>query len=141
MTTAQSPKVQQVAERFMSAIERNDFAALEALFTPDALLDVNVPAWRFQRQGPRDVIGQFREWYPQPPVSVNWRATPMEGGVIVQADERKVEGGEELYYRFVYLASLDGDRIAELVLYCTGPWDQATVERQRREAPMVRQDI
>jgi len=32
----------------------------------------------------------------------------------------------------------DGTRIQSHVIFCTGMWDQATIQRQRAEAPMVR---
>jgi hypothetical protein len=137
-TAEQQVDVERIANRFMRAIDDGDFSTLEALFTDDAMLDVDVPAWRFQRQEPQGIIAQFREWYPRPPITASWRAIPLDGGVLVEVNERKLENGQEFYYRFAYLCFLEGERIKELILYCTGPWDAATVERQRREAPMVR---
>ena len=136
-TTRLAPAVQRAVDRFQQAIDHAEFAHLDEIFTSDALFDVNIPAWRFQRQGPDEIAAQLRTWYPIPPIAANWQARAMDGGAVVEGEERKLEEGEERYFRFVYLLFIEGDRIAKSVHYCSGPWEPATVERHRREAPMV----
>jgi hypothetical protein len=41
------------ADRFRKVMDTLDQAAIEDLYATDALLDANVPSWRFQRKGGR----------------------------------------------------------------------------------------
>lgn len=128
-----------VAERFRAALEARDLGAVAALFTADALLDANLPSWRLQRQGARAIRGQLEEWFPTAPARfVEWRERATDWGAVVECGEQKREDGESVYYREVLLLVAEGDRIANLTLYCTGAWSAATLERHAREAPMVR---
>lgn len=127
-----------VAGRFRAALEERDFRTVAALFTPDALLDANIPAWRLQRQGVEAITRQIEEWFPEPARFVEWHERPTEWGAVVECAERKDEAGEELYYREVFLFFTDDDQVANFTFYCTGAWDAATLERHAREAPIVR---
>jgi hypothetical protein len=61
----------------------------------------------------------------------------MVDGAVIEVEYRLGFGAEERMAREVHV--LRGtDAIAEHVLYCTGIWDAATIERQIAEAPMVR---
>lgn len=127
-----------VAGRFRAALEERDFQTVAALFTPDALLDANIPAWRLQRQGVEAITRQIEEWFPEPARFVEWHERPTEWGAVVECAERKDEAGEELYYREVFLFFTEEGQIANFTFYCTGAWDAATLERHAREAPIVR---
>lgn len=128
-----------VAERFRAALEERDFGAVAAAFTPDALLDANLPSWRLQRQGAEAIRRQIEEWFSDAPARfVEWHERTTEWGAVVECAERKVEEGEEAYYRQVFLFFTEGDQIANFTFYCTGAWDAATLNRHAREAPMVR---
>lgn len=127
-----------VAGRFRAALEERDFRTVAALFTPDALLDANIPAWRLQRQGAEAITRQIEEWFPEPARFVEWHERPTEWGAVVECAERKDEAGEDLYYREVFLFFTEDDQIANFTFYCTGAWDAATLERHVWEAPMVR---
>ncbi len=128
-----------VADRFRAALETRDFPALAALFTPDSLLDANLPSWRLQRQGVEAITRQIEEWIRQAPARfIEWHERDSEWGAVVECAERKVEEGEEVYYREVFLFLTEGDQIANFTFYCTGAWDAATLERHASEAPMVR---
>lgn len=128
-----------VAERFRAALEKRDFGAIAALFTADALLDANLPSWRLQRQGAEAIRHQIEEWFSEAPARfVEWHAQDTEWGAVVECVERRVEEGEDVYYRQVFLFFTEGDQIANFTFYCTGAWDPATLERHAREAPIVR---
>lgn len=110
----------------------------EEVLAPDAFFDFNVPQWRYQRRGIEDLVAQVKEWGATDP-RVTWsRTTPTGGGFVVEWGSRWTEEGEDLSARQIAVCEVEGDRIAEVALYCTGPWDAATRARQAAEAPMIR---
>jgi hypothetical protein len=138
-TQAEQPRaVENAAERLRQCLESGEIGRLAELYAPDALLDANLPLWRVQRQGPAAIVKQFEEWYPKPPRIVEWRERPTAWGAVVECAELHEEGAGELYVRTVCLLVMEGDRIGEHIVYCTGAWDAAARERHEREAPMVR---
>ena len=50
-----------VATRIVECLAKADYPALEKLYAPDVLLDMNLPTWRFQRQGAGEVTEYFRQ--------------------------------------------------------------------------------
>jgi hypothetical protein len=113
-------------------------AELAKLYAPDALVDVNVPQWRYQVLG-ADVEPFLRDEFEQPDGEVvSHRVTYFEDGVMIEAETRFTEGGETRLWRNVNIFRTDGDRVVEHTAYCTGVWDAATIARQAVEAPMVR---
>jgi len=129
-----------LVERITACLEAGDYEALAALYRPDALLDANVPEWRYQLQGPDAILQLFRE---EEMTLAGWRltssrATTMAEGVVVEAEVHFDHEGEERLWRNVHIVHTDGEAITDHVIYCTGIWDAATITRQRAEAPMVR---
>lgn len=106
----------------------------------DVLLDLNVPQWRWQVQGRDAILEILREEYPAGSSIPWWRCEQTTSGVLVELEQRWTDAdGERLYSRQAWVVQIGADdRIAELRLWCTGNWDAATLERQRREAPMIR---
>src|SRR5438874_4859659 len=47
-----------IADHVTGSIRNADYMALTERYAPDALLDMNLPTWRFQLQGP-DAIKQY----------------------------------------------------------------------------------
>lgn len=109
--------------------------AAASIYTDDAVLDLNVPRWRFQLAGPKAITAAFAKSYPEGFTVATSRWEPTPGGAVVEYDGHDVATGD--YYRHLALLALNGGHIRRLTLYCTGAWDADTVERQRREAPMV----
>lgn len=133
MTTQIDPQaIRTETERFRESLETGDLASMAELYTPDALLDANLPSWRLQRQGPEAILAQFEEWYPAPARLVEWREQPTEWGAVVELAELLGEGESETYNREVYLFFTQDGRITDQILYCTGGWDRATLERHAR---------
>jgi ketosteroid isomerase-like protein len=139
MTTATTATAT-LAERITECLRAGDYDRLAELYRPDALLDSNVPYWRYQLQGPRAILAQLRE---EEGSLSGWRctglrATATEDGVVVETEVRFDHEGEERLWRDVHIVHTDGQAITEHVIYCCGIWDAATIARQQAEAPMVR---
>jgi ketosteroid isomerase-like protein len=116
-------------------IESGDYPELEELYGADAVFDVNVPMWRFKRRGPSEIRHQWAEWTESGPMRlVGWEEHLTPWGAVVQMSFREGPGGQH-YSRSLHLLTVEDGRISEHVMYCTGQWDRATVERNRSEAP------
>jgi hypothetical protein len=128
-------EVAMFADRFRKLLETADRSALEDLYAADALLDVNVPTWRFQRKGTEDIAAQYAEWTAEGAFHVG-EIRELEGpwGSVIENDQREPDG---TYSRQIHLLFADGDKVARHVMYCTGQWDAETQARQKAEAPMV----
>lgn len=127
-----------VADRIVACLEAVDHDGLAALYRPDALLDVNVPEWRYQLQGPAAIRQQFREEAVASPRVVGLRPTVTADGVVVELETRFDHEGEGRLWREVHIFHTDGEMVWEHTVYCTGVWDADTIARQAVEAPMVR---
>ena len=130
-----------ITELITARLSALDFDALAELYRPDALLDVSVPQWRYQLQGPEAIRLALAEGLG--PLAGNTRvtgqrATRTDDGVVVELEVRFVQDGEERLWREVHVFHTDGTAITEHLNYCTGVWDAATIARQAVEAPMVR---
>ena len=127
------------ADRFRKMMETLDQAAIEDIYDAGALIDVNVPTWRFQVQSLPAIIDQYAHWFPHlPPRVVALREWPAPFGAVLEMDMYETDGiGGQLYSRQLHVLFADGEKVSRHILYCTGSWDAETVERQRREAPMV----
>ena len=127
--------------RIVDCLRTLDVDGLTALYRSDALLDVSVPSWRYQLQGPQAIGEQLREELA--PIAAagtvaDLRATPTADGVVVEMEVHFVDDGEERMWREAHVLHTDGTAITEHVNYCTGIWDAATIARHAVEAPMVR---
>lgn len=58
--------------------------------------------------------------------------------MVVECAGQTGSGPDELFFREVDLIVTRGGRITDHVMYCTGPWDEATVARHKVDAPMFR---
>ena len=125
-----------VIEQLRRCLETADWDALADVYAPDALLDANVPLWRFQRKGLEEIVEQYRSWYPAPVRLVEWKPAPTEFGAVVEQAELSGDGDQETYARSLHVLRVDGGLIVHHVLYCTGQWDRINVERHALEAPI-----
>jgi hypothetical protein len=126
------------ADRFRKLLETADRSALEDLYAADALLDVNVPTWRFQRKGIEGIAAQYAEWTAEGAFHVGvLQEFVAPWGSVIENDQRERMDGAEVYSRQIHLLIAEGDKVARHVMYCTGLWDAETEARQKVEAPMV----
>lgn len=129
-----------VLQRLRKVLESGDFDRLAEVYAPDCFFEVNIPTWRFQRQGTEAVIQQFHTWYGEKgaPRFVSWRERPTDSGAIVELEQLVGSGADELYFRYINVFVLAGDMVKEHVLYCPGPWDRTSRLRWAAEETLIR---
>lgn len=125
-------------ERAVAAFLDGDVDAFVASFAPDVMLDVVVPQWRFQLQGRDAVREALTEEFPPGRRVTESHVTPTPDGVLVEFEARAPLEGEERLWRELAHLRIAGDAVSEIVVYCSGVWDAATIARHAVEAPMVR---
>jgi len=130
-------EVDTLIERFVRFLETADDT--DGLIDPGVFVDLNVPHWRFQLQGADVLSRQLKNDAPNgAKVSIGRRLVTPSAFVVEAEYVQDDHVGDGTLYRTLWLARLEGGRINELVLYCTGEWDEATQLRQAGEAPMIR---
>ncbi len=136
--TTSEESAESIAGRLLDLLAAGEFRAAGDLYQPDALLDANVPHWRFQLQGPEAIVATMRDGYGMPLRVASSRTVEAGEWQIAEWEVHFEAHGEEHLFREVHLLRLAGGRIAEHVVYCTGHWDAEAIRRQAAEAPMVR---
>lgn len=66
------------------------------------------------------------------------RTVPTVSGFVHEHEERREVDGEVCSARRLWLCEVRDGRIAEVVGYCSGEWDEALRARHAIEAPMLR---
>lgn len=127
---------QSLSHRLAGVLASGD--AAEDLFTDDAFFDLNMPVWRFQIRGPKALADQLREIHRGDVSIAISRTEPTASGFVQEHVESELVDGELFSARRLVLATARDGRIAELVIYCSGEWDQALRDRHAVEAPMIR---
>jgi hypothetical protein len=127
------------ADRVVDAYVNGDADTLAELCTADVLVDLVVPHWRFQLEG-RDTLRSAvatEEFVPGR--RVTWhRRTDTADGVLLELETRAPMEGQDRLWLEMNQFRIAGGQVFELVQYCSGIWDEATIARQAVEAPMVR---
>lgn len=133
-TLKEDTNVERLTDRFRGLVEEGEFDRLAALYAPAAMLDVTLPAWRFQLRGPDAIRDQFRAWYEVPARILRWDVKPARWGAVIEAEELHEDG---IYFRYTYHLTIEDGRIARHLVFCPGAWTPEDVAHQRRHAPMV----
>jgi hypothetical protein len=127
-------------EFVVAALRAGDFPVLTERYAPDALLDMNLPTWRFQLQGPAAAKEYFEEQLARAP---NLRCTQLreiiaDDAFVVESECRFDGTDGEYMWRAVDVFVLVGNEVVEHTHHCTGCWTPGDIARQSIEAPMVR---
>ncbi|CAN5500633.1 hypothetical protein BH20ACT23_BH20ACT23_03170 [soil metagenome] len=126
-----------LSERLANAFRTNDVGDL---FAPDVFFDLNMPVWRFQMQGV-DAFEKWRRELTPEGTGINvLRTVPTLSGFVTEYEEFEEKEGRELTSRKMFLCEVREGRIAEVVAYCSGEWDEDLRARHAVEAPMIRGD-
>ena len=124
--------VRALSEKLITFLETG--TAPEGLFRPDIFLDLTMPTWRVQAAGAEELIAERKQGHPGPSTVTRWRADPTPTGFVFEFEERWDHEGQRWYAREMMLADVADNQLAELIVYCTGDWDQA---RQAEHAAAV----
>jgi hypothetical protein len=111
----------------------------EDLFAIDAFCDLSVPEWRYQAEGRAAVIALRRELHPDLGRVSRWRSDALGDGLVFEFEERWTDReGRDWYCREMLRATVRGQEIAELSIYCTGDWSEAVVADHAKQVTLVR---
>ncbi len=127
-----------ITDALTEAFLAGDTEALVALCADDVLFDAVVPTWRFQLQGldaAREVLAE--EFLPGRRVTES-HVTPTADGVLLEVETWAPIHGEDRMWREIAHFRVDDGLVTEVIVYCSGIWDAATIARHAVEAPMVR---
>jgi len=135
--TVDSDWVETLNER-LAEVFRTNIAG--DVFTEDVFFDLNMPVWRFQMQGV-DAFESWRRGLAPAGSGVNvLRTVPTLSGFVTEFEEFEEQEGQLLTSRKMILCEVREGRIAQVVAYCSGEWDEALRARHAIEAPMIRGD-
>jgi len=127
--------IQAMNERLAEVFRTNDAGDV---FTSDVFFDLNMPVWRFQMQGV-DAFESWRRKLAPEGSGVNiLRTVPTLSGFVTEFEETEEQEGQLVTSRKMILCEVREGRIAEIVAYCSGEWDEALRARHAIEAPMIR---
>ena len=108
------------------------------MFAADVLLDLSVPHWRLQAQGDDAVFHVREDEHPWPGVVRVEALDATARGFVIQFEERWVAGGQRWYCREQMNAVVTDGAISELIVYCTGDWDEAVQARHAAQVHLLR---
>jgi ketosteroid isomerase-like protein len=136
-TTTDDATVDRLSAAFNRCFET--FEAGDDTFTDDAFFDLLPPMWRFQLQGPEVFARQLRAIAEGSPSARILRVQPTSTGFVMEHEETQ-RGEQTFVARRLWLCEVRDGRIAEVVGYCNGGWDETLRARHAAEAPMLRDE-
>lgn len=110
----------------------------DGLLTDNVFADLTLPRWRLQAEG-ADATFHLRE--DNHPFQGTIRVESLDAtsrGFLLQFEERWEAEGQQWYCRELLHAALTNGRIYELIIYCTGDWDQARQREHRAAVHLIR---
>jgi hypothetical protein len=113
-------------------------AAPEGLFADDVFTDLSLPHWRIQTATASEVLGVREQSHPWPGQVRVERVEQTGHGFTIEFEERWDHEGQRWYCREMIRADVDGDRIVEMSVYCTGDWDEARQREHAAAVPLIR---
>lgn len=120
-----------LSDRIVKVYVDGDLSALEGLYAPDAVIDCNVPQWRYQLDGAGEINRAIRDdelGVADRRVPV-WRSVVTNQGLCLETEVRFSDQGEERMWRSVHLFRTAGGQITDHTVYCSGIWTAADIAR------------
>ena len=128
------PVLWEMADRLAEVFRTNEVGDV---FAGDVLFDLNMPVWRFQLRGPEAFGGFLGELNPDGVGIEIGRRSVTEDGFAVEFADSKVEDGQVLTSRKLILCRVADGLIDEVVVYCSGEWDEELRARHAAEVSMI----
>lgn len=114
-------------------------AVAEGLFAPDVTSDLTLPTWRLQGSTAEELVALRTAGHPLPGTVHVQRVDPIDGGFVIEFDERWVdEAGKRWYSREMIRADVEGSTIVDVTIYCTGDWDEAQQALHAEQVTLAR---
>ncbi|MFW0792416.1 hypothetical protein AAFP30_01260 [Gordonia sp. CPCC 205515] len=128
--------VDRCAEGFLEFLRTNH--APDGLFAPDMFSDLTFPCWRLQTATAADAVAVRRSGHPVTGTVRLERLDPTPTGAVMAVEERWTADCQDWYCRELFRLTVEHGHIVELVLYCTGDWDEVTQCRHAEEVTLIR---
>ena len=125
------------SSKLRHALEHGDFEIAADHYAVDAIVDTTVGPWRFQIQGRETIKYKVAEDFGAGVTFRRWDERAAPWGAVIQVEAVQGEGDAEVFFRWIQLLDIVDGKIVRDTTYCSGEWDRATIERWRREAPMI----
>ncbi len=129
-----------LAERLATGLNRcfETFVDDEHVLAEDVFCDLLPPFWRFQLQGRQPLLDQLRAITPEGSTARILRVVPTATGFVFEHEHTQSGDGTVEVARRLHLCEVRDGKVAEVVTYCNGGWDDDRRARHAAEAPMVR---
>jgi hypothetical protein len=111
--------------------------AADGLFTDDVFCDFTPPHWRIQARGIKDVLAIRQRGHPDQGKVSRWSVLPTPDGFVMEVEERWSNAKSDWYCREAIIATLRGNSICRLAVYCTGDWDAERQAAHRQQVPLL----
>lgn len=106
--------VERFSHRFADAVADR---RVGDLFTPDAFLDVNLPAQRLEIRGAKSVGSLMRRLYPTGTEVKTLRTIPTLSGFVAEHEGSATSDEDRRTWRTIWLCEVRGGRITQATAY------------------------
>ncbi|MGV9711721.1 hypothetical protein ACWDTI_13775 [Gordonia sp. NPDC003424] len=130
------PTADRCVAGFLEFLRTNQ--APSGLFAPDMFSDLTFPCWRVQTATADDATAIRHSGHPVVGAVRLEHLEPTPSGVIMQIEEHWSDADQLWYCREMFRLTIRDGLIVELVLYCTGDWDEVTQRRHAEEVTLIR---
>jgi hypothetical protein len=111
-----------VVDAFLEAV-RSGAGIPADLYGPEAMLDATVPSWRFEKQGPADIVVEYARWFADLGRFEELDRQPTPNGEVVSYTLTWEEDGEPHAAHHCHVLILDEHgRIIRDTVWCGGRW-------------------
>jgi hypothetical protein len=119
------PVIDKLRERWQA----EQFDQLADSYSPDALLDIYVPASRMQYRGTESIVAFWRLDFGRPRQFrfMHWTEHATPWGSVIETSV--IDEPTSEYFRWVNLIFVVDDQIVHHVVYCTGAWTSDAAKR------------
>src|SRR4051794_26743192 len=123
---------EQLVEWLQSGVRPRD------MFADEVFTDLSLPQWRLQAEGAEAAFALREDNHPFPGTVTVESVDRSARGFLLRFEERWDADGQRWYSReLIHCAVTDG-RISELVVYCTGDWDENVQRRHAEQVSLLR---
>lgn len=128
-------RVKHLAGLLVRFLETNE--APDGLFADDVFCDFTLPRWRLQARGVAASVALRRAGHPVRGRVPRSRLDVTGTGFLLEVEE-EWQDGQRWYCRELLRCDVRHDRVAQISVYCTGDWDEATVAAHRDAVTLLR---